>query len=110
MLQTDTAYHGERAAAFDPWRWADIRDDDAEALKHQMVATGSTLLHFGHGKHACPGRFFAANELKGMLAHLVLEYDVRFKDGESRPPSMEFGPILVPPKAQLEFRKRQVKV
>ncbi|KZV74058.1 cytochrome P450, partial [Peniophora sp. CONT] len=102
------AHHGERAAAFNPWRWADIRQDDAESLKHQMVATGSTLLHFGHGKHACPGRFFAANELKGMLAHLVLEY-VRFKEGENRPASLEFGSNIVPTPAQLEFRKRQGK-
>ena len=96
--------------AFNPWRFSDIRDEEGEGMKHQLVATATEYVPFGHGRHACPGRFFAANELKGMLAHLVLEYDVRFKDGESRPPSMEFGPILVPPKAQLEFRRRQVKL
>ena len=109
MLQTDSVHHGEHAAEFDPWRWADIRQDDAESLKHQMVATGSTLLHFGHGKHACPGRFFAANELKGMLAHFVLEYDVRFKEGENHPPSLVFAANIIPAKAQIEVRKRQVK-
>ncbi|VDB84351.1 unnamed protein product [Peniophora sp. CBMAI 1063] len=109
MLQTDSSHHGEHAAEFDPWRWSNIREDDSESLKHQMVATGATLLHFGHGKHACPGRFFAANELKGMLAHLVLEYDVRFKEGENRPPSFAFGANIVPRPAQLEFRKRQRK-
>ncbi|KZV70298.1 cytochrome P450 [Peniophora sp. CONT] len=106
MLQLDSAHHGERAAAFDPWRWAKIREDESEALKHQMVATEATLLQFGHGKHACPGRFFAANELKGMLAHLVLEYDVRLKGGDSRPPSATFEINIIPPDVQLEFRKR----
>ena len=110
MLQTDSVHHGEHAAEFDPWRWADIRQDDAESLKHQMVATGSTLLHFGHGKHACPGRFFAANELKAMLAHLVLEYDVRFKEGESRLPSLVVEHNILPPQMQLEIRKRQKTV
>ncbi|KZV74109.1 cytochrome P450 [Peniophora sp. CONT] len=109
MLQVDSAHHGEHAVTFDPWRWASIREEESEALKHQMVATGATLLHFGHGKHACPGRFFAANELKAMLAHLVLEYDVRFRDGESRPPSLAFQETIIPPQAQLEVRKRQTK-
>ena len=107
MLQTDSVHHGEHAAEFDPWRWADIRQDDAESLKHQMVATGSTLLHFGHGKHACPGRFFAANELKAMLAHLVVEYDIRFKEGETRLPSLMIEHNIMPPQMQLQIRKRQ---
>lgn len=107
MLQIDPAQHGERATEFNPWRWSDMRAKDAGSLKHQMVATNSTLLHFGHGRHACPGRFFAAYELKGMLAHLLLEYDVRFKEGERRPPNMEFGPTIVPPQVQLKFKKRR---
>ena len=107
MLQTDSVHHGEHAAEFDPWRWADIRQDDAESLKHQMVATGSTLLHFGHGKHACPGRFFTANELKAMLAHLVVEYDIRFKEGETRLPSLMIEHNIMPPQMQLQIRKRQ---
>ncbi|VDB84335.1 unnamed protein product [Peniophora sp. CBMAI 1063] len=107
MLQHDPAHHGEHAATFDPWRWATIRENESQALKHQMVATAPTLLHFGHGKHACPGRFFAANELKAMLAHLVLEYDVRFKAGESRLPSMEIEHNILPPQMHIEIRKRQ---
>ena len=107
MLQLDSTHHGESAALFDPWRWSNIREDEAEALKHQMVATAPTMLHFGHGKHACPGRFFAANELKAMLAHLVVEYDIRFKEGETRLPSLMIEHNIMPPQMQLQIRKRQ---
>lgn len=40
------------------------------------VALDDTFLGFGFGKHACPGRFFALNEMKIFVAHMVLNYDV----------------------------------
>ncbi|KAK3317330.1 cytochrome P450 [Cercophora scortea] len=45
--------------------------------KHQFVSTTPDNLSFGYGRHACPGRFFAAHELKLILAHLILAYDIR---------------------------------
>ena len=42
------------------------------------VTGGDTFLSFGHGKYACPGRFFASHEIKLMLAQLVQHYDVAF--------------------------------
>ncbi|KAI1120267.1 ent-kaurene oxidase [Nemania abortiva] len=44
----------------------------------------NAFLGFGFGKHACPGRFFALNELKIFMAHLLLNYDVEYM--ASRPP------------------------
>ena len=55
-----------------------------------------------------PGRFFAANELKAMMAHIVMNYDVKFEDEGVRPPNMWFGINVVPdPTAKVMFRKRQ---
>ncbi|KAF9528913.1 hypothetical protein CPB83DRAFT_853417 [Crepidotus variabilis] len=42
-----------------------------------FVTTGLDSLAFGHGRHVCPGRYFAASELKLMMAHIVMNYDVR---------------------------------
>lgn len=42
-----------------------------------LPATSPTFLAWGHGKHACPGRFFAASLMKLLLAHFVLEFDFR---------------------------------
>lgn len=41
------------------------------------------FLHFGYGRHACPGRFFAANEIKLILARILLDYDIRMPDGQT---------------------------
>ena len=43
-----------------------------------VVTGGDTFLSFGHGKHSCPGRFFASQEMKLMLAHLLQHYDVEY--------------------------------
>lgn len=64
------------------------------------------FLGFGHGRHACPGRFFASQEMKLMLAHIVMTYDVRV-DGE-RFPIIDFKATTIPDsKAQLQVRLRQ---
>lgn len=39
------------ADVFDPWRWSDVRQDDTEATKYQMVSTGPEHVAFGHGRH-----------------------------------------------------------
>ncbi|KAJ3480750.1 hypothetical protein NLI96_g8125 [Meripilus lineatus] len=104
---TDSEYY-EEPNVFNPWRFSDIREEEGERLKHQMVSTSSQYIAFGHGKHACPGRFFAANELKCMMAHLVLNYDVRMEQEGVMPVSdaLMFG-ISPNPKAEVLFRKRQ---
>ena len=42
----------QNAQAFDPWRFAELRDEEGEGLKHSMVSTSPTYLGFGHGKFA----------------------------------------------------------
>ena len=37
---------------FDPFRFANMRDEDGEGAKHQMVSTSTDYIPFGHGKHA----------------------------------------------------------
>lgn len=54
-----------------------------------------------------PGRFFAVNELKAMLAYVLLTYDVKTVDGE-RPEQKWFAQQCVPnPTASVMFRKRK---
>ncbi|KAH7926831.1 cytochrome P450 [Leucogyrophana mollusca] len=99
----------ENPDVFEPFRFADLREEEGEALKHQMVSTGLEFLPFGHGRHACPGRFFAANELKTMLAHVVVAYDVKLEEGASRPEHLELGSgVGANPKAKVMFRKRKI--
>ncbi|KZV74004.1 cytochrome P450 [Peniophora sp. CONT] len=94
---------------FNPWRFSSMREEEGEGTKFQMVATSTEFLNFGHGRHACPGRFFASNELKCLLAHIVLDYDVAFEDESAGYPPVECinGNFNVAD-ADLMFRKRQI--
>lgn len=62
---------------FDPFPRHHRRQQDDEANKHQYVMTSSKHLHFGHGKHACPGGFFASNDIKVLMALVTMRYDIR---------------------------------
>jgi cytochrome P450 len=95
------------ADEFHPWRF--ISNAAAVGNSPRMSKTTSTYLGFGHGKLACPGRFFAGLQLQLMLAHIVLQYDVKYADGEHRPPNMSFGGIgdgIPNPRAKILMRKR----
>jgi len=53
-----------------------------------------------------PGRFFAANELKAMMAHILLNYDVKLA-GDARPKNFWFQGFSSPStNAEVLFRKR----
>ncbi len=51
-----------------------------------------------------PGRFFATNEVKAMLAYVLLNYDVTMANV---PSELWFGLLSIPdPTAEVMFRKR----
>lgn len=59
---------------------------------NQMVSTSLNNLPFGYGRQACPGRFFAANEIKMIVARAVLDYDIQLADGATeRYPNIEYN-------------------
>ncbi|KAI0071573.1 cytochrome P450 [Panus rudis PR-1116 ss-1] len=104
----DEQYYSD-PEVFNPWRFADMRDGDSgESTKYQFVSTSVDYIPFGHGKHACPGRFFAANELKAMFAHMVLNYDLKLENEGVRPENVWFANLIVPsPTARVLYRKRR---
>jgi cytochrome P450 len=92
---------------FQGFRFAEMRDEDGEGIKHQVVSLTPDFLTFGAGRHACPGRFFAVNELKAMLAHVLLHYDVKFPNDGPRPQDFWFQGNPSPNRtAEVMFRKR----
>ncbi|POR33451.1 Ent-kaurene oxidase [Tolypocladium paradoxum] len=93
---------------FDPLRFYRLRQESAEANNRlQFTSIGDTYVNFGAGRHACPGRFFASNEIKLVLARFVLDYDIRLRQGEERPKPMSIVMTKSPsPNAVLEFRRR----
>lgn len=68
-------------STFDPYRFVKFREKPGHEMSAQLVSTSPEHLGFGFGKHTCPGRFFAANEIKIVLCHILLKYDVKLADG-----------------------------
>ncbi|KAE9389808.1 cytochrome P450 [Gymnopus androsaceus JB14] len=112
-IHFDEAFY-ENPSEFDAFRFSRRREehilsgDEKTRANEDLVTTSAHWLPFSHGIHACPGRFFAANNIKMILAHLLLNYDVQPFD--SRPPNISIGDIsVVPVKATMMVRRREIK-
>ncbi|RIB03059.1 cytochrome P450 [Gigaspora rosea] len=64
-----------------------------------------SFITFGGGKHACPGRFFAVNEIKMCLQKLILNYNIRTESGKIVPP-IKMSSFKIPPMGGLVFENR----
>lgn len=107
-----TIYHDPNS--FVPFRFLrptgeDIQQQQSEDRKTRStntVDTSLTFLSFGHGRHVCPGRFFAANEIKLLLACIALKYDI--EPLERRPEPVPYGSTMTPnPKVSLRVRRKK---
>ncbi|KAJ0122972.1 ent-kaurene oxidase [Diaporthe amygdali] len=74
---------------------------------NQFVTVSPTNLLFGYGRHACPGRFFAANEIKMIVSRAVLDYDMEMANGSTeRYPNLTFGGQSTPdPSREILFKR-----
>lgn len=107
IMRDEARYAG--GAAFLPFRFSDRRAaqgaDHVRLARNALPTTNPDFLTFGHGRHACPGRFFAAAEMKLVLAHAILRYD--FAMLPERPAGSWFGVVRRPPlTATVRIRKR----
>ncbi|KAF7562615.1 hypothetical protein G7046_g1526 [Stylonectria norvegica] len=100
---------------FDGMRFYNLRNMAGKENRHQFATAGPESLVFGYGNHACPGRFFASNEIKIVLVELLMNWDFRLKDdvelkggADKRPQNMEVDLVITPnPMAMLEFKRRK---
>ncbi|KAF2767243.1 cytochrome P450 [Teratosphaeria nubilosa] len=69
---------------YDPYRFLPKDNGEKDSIGWQIATTRPEHLAFGHGKHACPGRFFASDEMKIVLTHLLLKYDFDLVDPKDR--------------------------
>jgi cytochrome P450 len=98
----------ENPQQFDGFRFEKLRGKEGNENKFQFVTTGTDSINFGHGSHACPGRFFASNEIKIILLCVLMNYDLKLLDGEKRPESIYRQTTISPnPDAKLLFRRRE---
>lgn len=99
---------------FDPYRFLRLRSGQtvdpmryANREMYQFVSVTKENMGFGFGKHACPGRFFAANEIKLIVARILLDYDVKMPDGvKGRYANIAKGSTIRPdPSKKVMFKK-----
>ncbi|KAF9698203.1 hypothetical protein EKO04_003691 [Ascochyta lentis] len=94
---------------FDGFRHYKLRRGGSatDHARNQFVTTNEQNLAFGYGRHACPGRFFAANEIKMIVAKMILDYDIKMPNGlTERYAQIEMGRNVTPdPTKALLFKK-----
>ncbi|UQC91170.1 ent-kaurene oxidase [Colletotrichum lupini] len=96
----------EHPETYDIHRFRRMREQPGGANKAQLVTTSPEHLGFGHGLHACPGRFFASNEVKVALCHLLLKYDWKLAPGSPSEPVITGASMNVNPKAVVMVKRR----
>ncbi|KAL2059752.1 hypothetical protein VTL71DRAFT_10136 [Oculimacula yallundae] len=101
---------------FSPFRFYDLRQplstsspihpiSTTASNQHQLTTTSPQAPFFGLGRHACPGRFFAAVEVKIVLVEMLGRYEFRLKQGEERPGDVVFNSLrIVKPSGEVEVR------
>jgi cytochrome P450 len=119
IMQDESKYSD--AQKFDAFRFARQREQDdgsgsesgddkargtLQSKQLSCSSTSESFLAFGHGRHACPGRFLVAQELKLLLAYVSMHYEI--EQPETRPPNTWFGAHILPPmKATIRIRRRK---
>ncbi|EOA91097.1 uncharacterized protein SETTUDRAFT_25189 [Exserohilum turcica Et28A] len=84
---------------FDPYRFVNLRSgvkNDpigyASREQYQFISVTKENMAFGFGQSACPGRFFAANEMKLLFVRLLMDYDIKMPENiEGRYPNIIRG-------------------
>lgn len=87
-------------------RFLELRQLRGKENMAQLVTTSPDHLGFGHGNHACPGRFLASAEIKIILTHLILGYE--WKAIKGREPQIKVLGFNLDsdPGAKIEVRRR----
>lgn len=97
-----------RPDEFDGYRSYRKRQEEGHSQKHLLVMPDESHLVFGYGKQACPGRFFAVNEMKLIFSRLLQCYEMKLPEGKGSPKCGCVGefPVL-DPKATVMIRQRR---
>lgn len=102
-INRSSQWHDE-PETFDAFRFSRLAERDSFGNRHGIVIPGRGFLTFGIGKHAwldtstsssttfianqpshcSPGRYFAAVEMKLVLAYLICNYDFKLAGNERR--------------------------
>lgn len=96
----------EEPKKYDPYRFMRMREDPEKAASAQLENTSVDHVGFGWNPRACPGRFFAAKEVKILLAHLLIQYDFKPVPGDNLELFRHSFSVRIHPATRLMVRRR----
>ncbi|CAG8960392.1 hypothetical protein HYFRA_00008109 [Hymenoscyphus fraxineus] len=100
----------ENPDKFDAYRFFKLREENPNGA-YQYVSTSGDMFGFGHGNHACPGRFLASSELKIALAHMILKYDWKLDQEDTMPKFFQNETAhMTNPEMKLMMRRRTEEI
>ncbi|KAG6095510.1 hypothetical protein E4U30_002420 [Claviceps sp. LM220 group G6] len=92
---------------YNPYRFYIMRSKPGKDHIAQLVSTSPDHLGFGHGEHSCPGRFFAANEIKVALCHILVKYDWKLAPFTNTDPETKGMVSKASPVTEILIRRRR---
>ncbi|KAK2736196.1 hypothetical protein FQN57_000870 [Myotisia sp. PD_48] len=94
---------------FDGFRFHRLRSNPSDSNKYQFASSNLEFMEWGLGREACPGRFYASCEIKIILAHILLKYEIAFENPEAGRPEnfMIEVDVIADPRTKLQFKERK---
>lgn len=83
---------------FQGFRFHEQRTADEDSMyAKQFTTTSPQQMHFGYGRQACPGRFFASAVIKCITMHILETFDLKLVDhAAGRPKNAIKGAMNMP--------------
>ncbi|KAJ4245527.1 hypothetical protein NW762_014036 [Fusarium torreyae] len=100
----------ENPTEFDGYRFYNMRQKEGNEHKAQLVSVSPDHMGFGYGLHACPGRFFASEEIKLAMCHILLKYNLKPVPGSDMEPRKYGLNMNANPFAKLSIQRRKEEI
>ncbi|KAG6068060.1 hypothetical protein E4U32_002010 [Claviceps aff. humidiphila group G2b] len=81
---------------FDGFRFSRMRGDPKLKSLCDLTATNEQSMHFGTGRHACPGRFMVSDEVKLAVVFILQNFDIAMENFGPRPKNHAFRKFMLP--------------
>ncbi|KAF5024598.1 hypothetical protein F66182_3361 [Fusarium sp. NRRL 66182] len=95
---------------FDGYRFYKMRQQSGNEHRAQLVSVSPDHMGFGYGLHACPGRFFASEEIKLAMCHILLKYNLKPVPGTDMKPRSNGLNMNANPTARLLIQRRKEEI
>lgn len=100
----------EDPETFDAYRFVKLRQVSGREASANLVSVSPEHMAFGLGSHACTGRFFAVNQMKIVLCHILLKYEFKLADGSIPRPRRYGVRAQADPAAKISLRRRREEI